>query len=350
MLPVSATQCNGQERACCMTPNFSSASHALIPPRIASPTVFSVRVRGHRRSPHGVCVTQFAFGAVSRMIGARDGNKMHEGVRTMGRSTIEHGGGPISINTIDARNPWVADETIIFHHGLGACGAVFHGWMQVLAEDYRLVTFDMRGHGGTPVPDGYEWSLDGMIDDLEAVAAGVGAERFHLVGESIGGTVALAYATRRPERLLSLTISNGTHIGGSIENLAPWKSIIATGGMTAWSEHMMGQRFHPGALTGEQFAWYQAQQATPDPEALLTAAGMLAGADLTPELHKATVPTLLLHPDDSPFIPVPVMVDLYQKLPAARLQVFAHARHGLPFSHAKACGRNLRRFLSDVRS
>ena len=111
----------------------------------------------------------------------------------------------------------------------------------------------------------------------------------------------------------------------------------------------MAQRFHPGALTEAQFAWYREQQASVDAEAILPAAEMLAGADLAPDLAKITTPTLLLHPDDSPFIPVPVMVELYQKLPNARLQIFANARHGLPFSHAKACGRNLRRFLSDLR-
>ena len=266
----------------------------------------------------------------------------------MAQTTIVHNAGAIAMRMVDARMPWASDETIIFHHGLGACGAVWHGWMPVLLERYRMVTFDIRGHGGSTVPGDYAWSIDAMIDDLTAVAAACDAERFHLVGESIGGTVALAYAARRPERLLSLTVSNGTHVGGSIENLAPWREIIASGGMTAWSEHMMGQRFHPGALTEAQSDWYREQQATADPDALLAAATMLAGADLTPDLGKVVCPTLLLHPDDSPFIPVPVMADLYAKLPNARLQIFAHARHGLPFSHARACGRNLRRFLTDI--
>jgi pimeloyl-ACP methyl ester carboxylesterase len=56
---------------------------------------------------------------------------------------------------------------------------------------------------------------------------------------------------------------------------------------------------------------------------------------------------LLLHGDSSPFIPVSVMADLKSRLPDARLQVFAHARHGLPFSHAKECARVLRGFLED---
>ena len=56
-------------------------------------------------------------------------------------------------------------------------------------------------------------------------------------------------------------------------------------------------------------------------------------------------PTLLLHPDGSPFIPVPVMAELHRLLPNAQLNVIGHARHGLPYSHAKQCASLLRTFL-----
>ena len=72
---------------------------------------------------------------------------------------------------------------------------------------------------------------------------------------------------------------------------------------------------------------------------------MLAGTDLTPELARVTCPVLLLHPDSSPFIPVEVMAALQRALLDARLQVFAHARHGLPFSHAAECAAAVARFI-----
>ena len=92
--------------------------------------------------------------------------------------------------------------------------------------------------------------------------------------------------------------------------------------------------------------WYRTQQADADPGAILGVAEMLAGVDLRPELGRVTCPVLLLHPDSSPFIPVETMAELKSALPDARLQVFARARHGLPFSHAAAVrgrGRGLRR-------
>ena len=260
--------------------------------------------------------------------------------------TVERAGGAISYEVIDHVPAWESSTpTVLFHHGLGTCSACWDGWTPALVGRCRLVRFDMRGHGASPVPPGFEWSVEAMVDDVGAVADAAGVERFHLVGESTGGTVALALAARRPERVLSVTVSNGAHRGGSIRNLEPWKRIIDEQGMAGWSAHMMDQRFFDDMLTEVQRRWYETQQASADPGAILGVAAMLLGADLRPELGRVTCPVLLLHPDASPFIPVETMAELKRALPDARLQVFAHARHGLPFSHAAECAATVAGFI-----
>ena len=254
----------------------------------------------------------------------------------------------IAYEVIDHVAAWESPaQTVLFHHGLGACSAVWDGWTSALVNRHRLVRFDMRGHGASPLPPEFEWSLDAMVDDMRAVADAAGAERFHLVGESTGGTVALAFAARYSGRVLSVTVSNGTHQGGAIENLAPWRRIIDEEGMAAWSAHMMGQRFFDGTLTDAMRRWYETQQASAEPRAILDAAAMLLGVDLLPELGRVACPVLLLHPDSSPFIPVETMAGLKRALPDARLQVFARARHGLPFSHAAECAAAVAGFIDE---
>ncbi len=81
---------------------------------------------------------------------------------------------------------------------------------------------------------------------------------------------------------------------------------------------------------------------------MLDAVDLLAGADLSDQLHRVTAPTLLLHPDSSPFIPLPVMAELKDRLPLAPLQVFADTRHGLPFIRAGECSAALAKFLAAV--
>jgi pimeloyl-ACP methyl ester carboxylesterase len=237
-------------------------------------------------------------------------------------------------------------DAILFHHGIGASAGIWAGWFPALADAHRLVSFDMRGYGRSHVPAAdFKWSLDRMVEDLFAVADAAGLERLHLVGESIGGTVALAAALAHPQRIATLTVSNGAHLGASIQRVEAWRRQLDEGGAKAWSDAFMRDRFHDDALSAEQRAWFAAQQEKWPRESILNALRVLIGTDLSSRLKDIAQPTLLLHPDGSPFIPVPVMAELHRLLPDAELNVIGHSRHGLPYSHATFCASLLRAFL-----
>jgi pimeloyl-ACP methyl ester carboxylesterase len=243
--------------------------------------------------------------------------------------------------------PWQRrGAPILFHHGIGSGAALWRGWYPALIDRYPLVTFDMRGCGRSHIPGpDFTWSLDLMVEDLFAVADAAGLERFHLVGESIGGTVALAAAIARPGRIATLTVSNGAHLGATIGRVHAWKKQLDEGGSAGWSKAFMPDRFHADALSRERWDWFETEQAQWPRDSILNALSVLIGADLTPRLGEIKCPTLLLHPDGSPFIPVPVMAELHKLLPNAALNVIGPARHGLPFSHASQCATLLRTFL-----
>jgi len=255
--------------------------------------------------------------------------------------------GTLHYDIIDQVAPWHCEgETILFHHGIGACAEIWAGWVPTLVDRYRLASFDMRGCGRSHIPDAdFAWSLDLLVEDLFAVADAAGLKRFHLVGESIGGTVALAAALARPERLATLTVSNGAHLGASIEGVAAWRRQLDEGGVKAWSDAFMPNRFHDDALAAERWAWFAAQQEQWPRASILNLLGVLTGTDLSGRLNEIRCPVLLLHPDGSPFIPVPVMAELHRLLPDAELNVIGRSRHGLPYSHATKCAALLRAFL-----
>jgi pimeloyl-ACP methyl ester carboxylesterase len=237
-------------------------------------------------------------------------------------------------------------EAILFHHGIGASAAIWAGWFPTLADAHRLVSFDMRGYGRSHIPAmDFAWSLDLMVEDLFAVADAAGLPRFHLVGESIGGTVALAAALAQPQRIATLTVSNGAHLGASIQRVEAWRRQLDEGGVKAWSDAFLRDRFHDDTLSPEQRAWFAAQQEKWPRDSILNALRVLIGTDLSSRLKDIAQPTLLLHPDGSPFIPVPVMAELHRLLPDAELNVIGHSRHGLPYSHATLCASLLRAFL-----
>jgi pimeloyl-ACP methyl ester carboxylesterase len=255
--------------------------------------------------------------------------------------------GDLHYEIVDQLAPWRRTrEAILFHHGIGASAGIWAGWSPALADAHRLVTFDMRGCGRSHIPGpDFAWSLDFMVEDLFAVADAAGLRRFHLVGESIGGTVALAAALAEPQRIATLTVSNGAHLGASIQRVEAWRRQLDEGGTKAWSDAFMRDRFHEDALSAEQRAWFADQQERWQPASILNALRVLIGTDLSARLKDISCPTLLLHPDGSPFIPVAVMAELHRLLPDSELNVIGRSRHGLPYSHAARCASLLRTFL-----
>jgi pimeloyl-ACP methyl ester carboxylesterase len=259
--------------------------------------------------------------------------------------------GTLHYDVSDQTVPWRPKRLpILFHHGIGASAGIWAGWRPALADAYRLVSFDMRGYGRSNVPAAdFKWSLDLLVDDLFAVADAAGLARFHLVGESIGGTVALAAVLARPDRIATLTVSNGAHLGASIQRVEAWRRQLDEGGSKAWSDAFLRDRFHDDALSPERRTWFAEQQEKWPRSSILNALSVLIGTDLSSRLKDVACPTLLLHPDGSPFIPVPIVAELHRLLPHAELNVIGHSRHGLPYSHSRLCASLLRAFL-DARS
>ena len=98
-------------------------------------------------------------------------------------------------------------------------------------------------------------------------------------------------------------------------------------------------------ISAEKWAWYEAQQGSHPIESIIAARKTLVDADLSDRLPSLDLPVLLLHGDARPFVSVALMTDMKRRLPQAELQIFAHAKHGLPFSHAKQCAAVLRGFI-----
>ena len=256
--------------------------------------------------------------------------------------------GALYYEIIDLTPPWrAAPATVLFHHGVATNADIWSDWLAPLAGRYRLVRFDTRGLGRSSRPaDGFAWTMAGMAADLLAVADAADAARFHLVGESLGGTVALYLAAHHGARLLSATGVSCAHKGGSIERVREWRAFISENGMAAWSAEMMAHRFRPGAIAQPVHAWFEAEQAAASPAVTIGLAQMLIGTDLTADLADVAVPMLLLAPDASPFVPPTVTAAMHALLPDSEMQIFAGARHGLACSHGAACAAKLLEFLA----
>lgn len=89
---------------------------------------------------------------------------------------------------------------MVMLHGLSGNQAVWHlKIMPELRREYRIVTYDLRGHGRSDMPPtGY--TTQDMAEDLRGIMDTLGIERAHLVGHSLGADICLHFALRHPHR------------------------------------------------------------------------------------------------------------------------------------------------------
>ena len=94
---------------------------------------------------------------------------------------------------------------VILVHGLGSSWEVWRAALDHLRPERRATALDLRGHGDSDGPAteaGY--SIEGLAEDIDAVAQSLGLKRFVLVGHSLAGAALTAYAARHPEKIAGL--------------------------------------------------------------------------------------------------------------------------------------------------
>jgi 3-oxoadipate enol-lactonase len=242
--------------------------------------------------------------------------------------------------------PWVGvPETVLFHHGIAANLHHWNDWFPHFCVSNRIVVFDARGCGLSSVPGpGFDWSLEQLAGDVLDVAQAAGANRFHFVGDSVGGMVGLHMAARMPDRLLSLTAANCVARGRELREIGSWPALLDQQGKSGWAKQLMAWRYPPGSLPVPQRDWLAHQLENCPLPVVLSLAHVMLHADITPALGRIAVPTLLLCSEAAPFVPHTHMAEMRALIPAAELQHYAAALDGLIISHAQACALAVRTF------
>ncbi len=94
---------------------------------------------------------------------------------------------------------------VVLSNSLGATRGMWDPQVPALAERYRVVSYDTRGHGDSPSPAG-PYTLDDLVDDVVALLDRLGVRRAHLVGHSFGANVALQVAVAASDRVAGLVL------------------------------------------------------------------------------------------------------------------------------------------------
>jgi 3-oxoadipate enol-lactonase len=250
----------------------------------------------------------------------------------------------------DFTDPWRDRETILLLHGNAESGAAWYGWVPALARRYRVVRPDMRGFGAsTPMPRDFRWTLDVLIDDFARLMDLLEVSRFHLVGAKIGGTIARAFAARRPERVTTVTVA-GTPPPmreGAAERAPELEREFETHGVKHWARRTMAGRLG-STFRAEGVEWWIEFMGRTAVSTQIGFMKTIACADIRADVPKIGCPTLVITTDGSGLASVDETRRWQQQIPHSRLLVLPGNSYHVAASHAERCAEATLDFIAQT--
>lgn len=210
---------------------------------------------------------------------------------------------------------------LVLGPSLGTTRAMWDPQHDALCSHFRVLRFDLLGHGGSAVPAG-PYTVDRMAGEVLSLLGGI--ERFHYAGLSLGGMIGMAVAAAVPDRVDRLALlCTSAHLPPAQGWLDRAHQVRAYG-TASIADTSAGRWFTP-AFTDR--AKYLAMLAgTPD-EGYAACCGAIAAMDLRPLLARITAPTLVISGRDDPATPPEYGRRIAAAIPGARFVEVAGAAH-----------------------
>ena len=199
--------------------------------------------------------------------------------------------------------------------------------IDALAEHYRVVAYDTRGHGASGVPKG-PYSLDDLASDALELMDALGLDGVHFVGLSMGGMIGMTLALKAPERVRSLLLCDtAAEMPAGV-----WDERVATAradGVEPLLEPTMARWFTPEFRESapETVAWIRRIASGTASAGYLGCAEAIKAMRLVPRLGDIRLPTRVIVGAQDPATPVAAAEVLADGIPGAELVVIDGAAH-----------------------
>ncbi len=248
-------------------------------------------------------------------------------------------------------------QPLVLLHGFTSHARAWDGLAKALADDYRVLALDQRGHGESAwaAPDSYG-TLE-MVADLETFAAALGLRAFALLGHSMGGLVAMHYAGRRPRALSRLVIvdigpeiapAGLARIESSVQSVDRFPSKEAAFARARSlnprpSDAHLRHRTEANLMRTSEGDWtYRYDRVLRDPQHKRARPSADESWDVAARIE---VPTLLIRGAESDILDAAVAKRLVETILEARLVEIPDSGHSIPLDAPDALIRAIRSFL-----
>jgi DNA-binding winged helix-turn-helix (wHTH) protein/pimeloyl-ACP methyl ester carboxylesterase len=212
---------------------------------------------------------------------------------------------------------------------------IWRHWYTALSRHHRLVRYDERGNGMSQ-RDVDHGRFDAWVHDLETVVDAAGLDRFPLLGISRGGSIAIAYAVKHPERVTHLVLHGafaaGVNHAGTPQEIEAHSALVSLLRL-GWGLNnpafckTFTCRFIPEAAPEHQQWFDELQRVSTSPENAARLLERGAEIDVRPLLTQVKAPTLVLHCDRDHAVPPEQGRLLAAEIPGARYVSLPSANH-----------------------
>ena len=236
---------------------------------------------------------------------------------------------------------------VMLSHSLAANLDMWSAQALALADEFRVLRYDTRGHGASEAPDG-AYSFEQLTGDVIALLDALNIERVHFVGLSLGGMTALGLALDHASRIASICAANcgaQTPDGGG----AMWEERIAIArgqGMAVLVEPTLARWFTADMLATRQaeVAPVRAMIAHTPVAGYVGCCAALKTLAYRDRLDRLRLPALFIAGAEDPAVPVAVMRDMHARVVGSRYVELA-AAHLSNLECAAAFNTALKDFL-----
>lgn len=213
-------------------------------------------------------------------------------------------------------------------NSLGSTLEIWDRQVGPLAERFRVVRFDLRGHGRSPAPPG-PYALADLGADVLALLDRLGIERASLCGVSIGGMISMWLASHAPERVDRLALCCTSARMGPPEALLERARIAREQGTAALADAVAARWLTPAYAADhpEELRRLRDMIAATDDEGYASCCEAIAAMDLDGALERIAAPTLVIAAAEDPSTPPEHSAHIAGRIPGARMTLVADAAH-----------------------
>ena len=236
-------------------------------------------------------------------------------------------------------------------HGIGAARDAWRFIVPILRDHFTIVTYDLRGHGASPMPSD-EFGLNELVDDLERVRERTGFEKAHFSGHSLGGMIGPAYAQKYPDRVLSLGLLS-TAAGRTQDDSAKVNGVVKAmenQGIASVLETLT-DRWFTDAFIASNSAIVRTrldQVISTNPDVFLNVFRIYANVEMMPWLHKVDCPCLVLTGENDVGCNPRLNKGIDSALPNSKLVILPNYKHSILIEAPNIVAATMLQFIQNL--